>query len=56
MKDELAGVTLDHSTLQKEWEEVMRNITAEEFPTIFRRWFERCQKCIDIGGSYVEIS
>jgi hypothetical protein len=34
-KDELAGITLDHSTLKKELAEVTRNITAEEFATTF---------------------
>jgi histone-lysine N-methyltransferase SETMAR len=46
VKEELAGVC----TLKKEWEGVMRSISAEEFATAFRRWFEHCQKCIEIGG------
>jgi histone-lysine N-methyltransferase SETMAR len=54
VKEELAGITLDHSSLKKEWEGVTRSISAEEFATAFRRWYERCQKCIDIGGGYVE--
>jgi hypothetical protein len=56
MKDELAGVTLDHSSLKKEWKGVTRSISAHEFATAFRRWYERCQKCIDIRGRYVENS
>ncbi len=56
VKEELAGVTLDHSTLKKEWEGITRSISAEEFATTFWRWFERCQKCIEIGGGYVKKS
>ncbi len=56
VKEELAGVTLDHSTLKKEWEGVTTSISADEFATAFRRWFEQCQKCIEIGGGYVEKS
>ncbi len=54
VKYELAGITLDHSSLKKEWERVTRSISADEFATAFQRWYERCQKCIDIGGGYVE--
>ncbi len=54
MKNELAGVSLDHNSLKKEWEGVTRRISADEFATAFRRWYERCQKCIEIGGGYVE--
>jgi hypothetical protein len=56
VKDKLAGIILDHSTLKKEWEGVTRNITADEFATTFRWWNERCQKCIEIGSSYVKKS
>jgi hypothetical protein len=34
----------------------MRNIAEIEFAIAFRRWFERCEKCIRIGGDYVEKS
>jgi hypothetical protein len=33
VKEELAGVTLDHSTPKKEWEGVTRSISTEEFTT-----------------------
>ncbi len=58
VKDELAGISLDHSILKKEWEGVMRSISAEEvrhcLPVVV--WYERCQKCIDINKGYVEKS
>jgi hypothetical protein len=56
VKDELAGVTLDHSSLKKEWDGVTRSICVNEFTTVFRQWYERCQKCIDIDSGYVEKS
>jgi histone-lysine N-methyltransferase SETMAR len=54
VKEELAGQSLDEGTLKTTWEQVVRSIAAEEFATAFRRWYERCQKCIEIGGGYVE--
>jgi hypothetical protein len=56
VKEELAGLSLDEDSLKKTWEGVVRTITADEFATAFRRWFERCEKCIRIGGGYVEKS
>jgi hypothetical protein len=56
VKDELAGVTLDHSSLKKEWDGVTRSICANKFTTVFRRWYEHCQKCIDIDSGYVKKS
>jgi histone-lysine N-methyltransferase SETMAR len=54
VKEELAGQSLDEGTLKTTWERVVRSIGADEFATAFRRWYERCQKCIEIGGGYVE--
>jgi hypothetical protein len=34
----------------------VRNIAEDEFAFAFRRWFERCEKCIRIRGDYVEKS
>jgi histone-lysine N-methyltransferase SETMAR len=56
VKDELAGVTLDPSSLKKEWDGVMRSTSTHKFATAFWRWFECYQKCIEIGGGYVEKS
>jgi histone-lysine N-methyltransferase SETMAR len=56
VKEELAGLSLDEDSLKKTWEGVIRTITADEFATAFRRWFERCEKCIRIDGGYVEKS
>jgi hypothetical protein len=50
MKDKLAGIILDHSTLKKEWEGVMRNITTDKFATAVQWWNECCQKCIETAA------
>jgi [histone H3]-lysine36 N-dimethyltransferase SETMAR len=56
VKEELSGLTLSQESLKKTWEGVIRTIADEEFAVAFRRWYERCQKCIRIGGGYVEKS
>jgi hypothetical protein len=33
---------------------VVTTRTADEFAAAFRRWLERCEKCVAIGGNYVE--
>ncbi len=54
VKEKLTGLTLDQNTIKKTWEGVTRSIASDEFATAFRRWYERCQKCVEIGGDYVE--
>jgi histone-lysine N-methyltransferase SETMAR len=56
VKAALAGTTLDQDSLKTAWEGVVRNITADDFATAFRRWFERAEKCVRIGGDFVEKS
>jgi hypothetical protein len=41
-KDKLAGVTLEHSTLKKEWEGVTTSFSLKSLPPPSR--YERCQK------------
>ena len=54
VKEQLSGLTLTQDSLKTTWEGVTRSIHREEFAAAFRRWYERCQKCIQIGGGYVE--
>jgi hypothetical protein len=54
VKKELAGLHLTQDSLKSNWEGVVRTIAEDEFAITFRRWFERCEKCIRIGGGYVE--
>ena len=54
VKSALAGMYLTQETFKKEWEWAVRTIKKEEFTTAFQRWLERCSKCIDVEGHYVE--
>jgi hypothetical protein len=54
VEDELAGQTLTQETFKNSWEGVVRSIAKEDFAAAFRRWKERCEKCIRVGGNYVE--
>jgi histone-lysine N-methyltransferase SETMAR len=56
VKEKLTGLTLDQNTIKKTWAGVTRSIAPEEFAIAFRRWYERCEKCVEIGGDYVEKS
>jgi histone-lysine N-methyltransferase SETMAR len=56
VKRELAGKTLTQETLKKVWEGAVRTLSAADFAMAFRRWYERCEKWVDIAGGYVEKS
>jgi histone-lysine N-methyltransferase SETMAR len=56
VKRELAGKTLTQDTLKKEWEGAVRTILAADFATVFRRWYKRCEKCVNIAGGYIKKS
>ena len=54
MKEELAGRHLDQKSFKKAWDGVASRFTEEDFAAAFRRWFERSEKCVQVGGNYVE--
>ena len=56
LKKELAGHHMSKDNFKTIWEGVSRTVAAEDFATAFRQWYERCQKCVDIEGGYVEKS
>jgi hypothetical protein len=56
VKRELAVLTLTKETFKKEWEGAARTMKAADFTTAFRRWYERCERCIDIVWFYIEKS
>jgi hypothetical protein len=56
VKKELAGLTLMRESFKKDWEGALRTLLAADFAEAFRQWFRRCEKCVDIGGGYVEIT
>lgn len=54
LKKELAGRRLTAKTFKKEWDGAARTIAPTAYAAAFRKWMDRCNKCIDIGGDYVE--
>jgi histone-lysine N-methyltransferase SETMAR len=54
VKTELAGVSLNQDTFRTGWMRALRTIRKDDYATAFRRWLERYEKCIQIGGEYVE--
>jgi histone-lysine N-methyltransferase SETMAR len=54
VKKELAGLTLTRESFKKDWEGAMRTLSAADFAEAFRQWICRCEKCVEIGGGYVE--
>jgi hypothetical protein len=54
VKNELAGLKLMRETFKKEWEGAVRTLMAADFAKGFQQWYCCCEKCIVIGGSYVE--
>jgi histone-lysine N-methyltransferase SETMAR len=53
VKAKLAGQTLTQETFKNSCEGV-GSIAKEDFAAAFRRWKERCEECICVGGNYVE--
>ena len=56
MKSDLAGLHMTRESFKSELERVLRNISKDDFTTAFQRWIHRHEKCIEIGGTYVEKS
>ncbi|QQP42093.1 Putative transposase [Caligus rogercresseyi] len=54
MKKMLEGVEIVDKSVQKEWTRVGRTIPEDRFREAFRKWVERWEKCIRIGGSHEE--
>ena len=54
LKSALEGRRLTQDTFKKEWEGVIRSVSKDDFSAAFNKWIERYQKCIRIGGGYVE--
>ena len=50
----LAGKTLTVDIFRSTWVGVIRKLSKDDFTTAFDKWLHRCEKCIQIQGSYVE--
>jgi hypothetical protein len=53
---QVAGLSLTQDSFKNTWEGVIRTLSKEDFATAFRRWYKQCEKCVKIGGNYVEKS
>jgi histone-lysine N-methyltransferase SETMAR len=56
LKKELAGHIMTQEEFKKEWKGVLWGVSKDNFAKAFVRWYERCEKCIRIDGSYVKKS
>ena len=56
MKSDLAGLHMTRESFKNELEWVLRSISKDDFTTAFSRWIHCHEKCIEIGGTYVEKS
>ena len=54
VKTVLGGTLIEGDSVRTAWERAVRTIDTGEFLTAFNRWLERQQKCIRVGGEYVE--
>jgi len=53
LKEELGGISLTQGTFRSTWERASRTISKEEFAAAFQLWYQRCEKCVNIGDGYV---
>jgi len=56
VKEALAGNTIAANGIKKACDGVTGTIAKEAYAAAFQRWFERRQKCVRIGGGYVQKS
>ena len=54
VKDVIAGNLITDSSVRTEWERAVNTLTTDDFRTAFNKWLERCNKCIDVEGRYIE--
>ncbi len=54
VKRKFQGISVDSSTITKEWEQVCNTIPKNSFTRAFNKWIECCKKYIELEGGYVE--
>ena len=54
IKKELGGVSISGDSVKVEWERDCGRVPSNAFAAAFDRWIERLQKCVQVGGDYVE--
>jgi len=50
VKELLSGLKINTKKFRTTWDRVAAAVGADEYSAAFRRWFERSQKYINIGG------
>ena len=56
IKKQVDGKTMTQKAFKKKWEGAVCTLTADDFATAFRGRYERCEKCLCIGGCYIKKS
>jgi hypothetical protein len=54
IKRQLPGKTLTQETFKSVCEGAILTTTEEDFAIAFRRWYEHCEKCVNIGSKCAE--
>jgi hypothetical protein len=55
IKDKMNGITFSLDEVVKHYENLVSEVSPEEWHHCFKDWFHRMQKCIDVKGGYLEI-
>ena len=56
LKKELAGIIMTQEKFKNKWEGVLRTLSKDDFATAFKKWTDRCKKCVFLEGNYDEKS
>ena len=54
VKEALAGRTLTDSTFRAEWGRAAKTVSKDDCADAFSKWLDRCKKCVQKHGNYVE--
>ena len=56
VKNYLVGKTLTQDTFRSSWEGAIKKLSKDDFATDFKKWIDRCKKCVFLEGNYDEKS
>lgn len=54
VKSIISGISIEGDSVRPMWENAAKALSPNDFQNAYERWIERFQKCIRIGGGYVE--
>jgi len=55
-KSMLSGTRITSNSVKSDWERICRTISTSDFTEAYDKWLDRWNKCIAVGGGYVEKS